>query len=98
MISRDGDDVLIRIKVVPGARGNGIAGVLGDRIKIRVSAPAEGGRANRAVCAVIAAQVGVRPRQVSVERGHASAQKVVRVRGVELEAVAGLRVARSTER
>ena len=55
MISRDGGDVLIRVKVVPGASRAGIAGVLGDRLKVRVSAPAEGGRANKAVCAVIAA-------------------------------------------
>ena len=93
MISRDGDDVLIRIKVVPGASGNEIAGVLGNRLKVRVSAPAEGGRANEAVCAVIAAALGVKPRQVSVESGHASAQKVLRVSGVELEFVA--RVVRS---
>ena len=87
MISRDGDDVLIRIKVVPGASGNEIAGVLGDRLKVRVSAPGEGGRANKSVCAVIAAALNAKPRQVSVESGQTSAEKVLRISGVELEAV-----------
>jgi uncharacterized protein (TIGR00251 family) len=98
MISRDGDDVLIRIKVVPGASGNEIAGVLGDRLKIRVSAPAEGGRANEAVCAVIAAALGVKPRQVLVESGQTSPEKVLRISGVDVEMVARLRMARSAER
>ncbi len=82
--------MLIRIKVVPGATANGIAGVLGDRLKVRVSAPAEGGRANKAVCAVIAAALGAKPRQVSVESGHTSPEKVLRVSGVEYETLAGL--------
>jgi uncharacterized protein (TIGR00251 family) len=98
MISRDGDDVLIRIKVVPGASDNEIAGVLGDRLKIRVSAPAEGGRANEAVCAVIAAALGVKPRQVLVESGQTSPEKVLRISGVDVEMVARLRMARSAER
>ena len=90
MISQDGGDVLICVRVVPGASGNGIAGVLGDRLKVRVSAPAEGGRANKAVCAVIATQLGVRPRQVSVESGHTSPEKLLRVSDVERAMVAGL--------
>ncbi len=94
MITQDGGDVLIRVKVVPGASRAGIAGVLGDRLKVRVSAPAEGGRANKAVCAVIAAALGGRPRQVSVESGHTSAEKVLRVSDVEFETVARLRRAR----
>ncbi len=94
MISRDGDDVLIRIKVVPGARSNGIAGVLGDRLKIRVSAPPEGGRANKAVCAMIAAALGAKPRQVSVESGQTSPEKVLRISGVDVEMVARLSLSR----
>jgi len=90
VISQDGADVLIRVRVVPGASGNGIAGVLGDRLKVRVSAPAEAGRANKAVCAVIAAQLGVKPRQVSVESGRASPEKVLRISGVGPERVARL--------
>ena len=90
MISPDGDDVLIRIKVVPGASGNGITGVLGDRLKVRVSAPPEGGRANKAVCAVIAAALGAKPRQVSVQSGQTSPEKVVRVSGIRFETAARL--------
>lgn len=74
-----GEDVLIRVKAVPGASRDGIAGTLGDRLKVRVSAPTEGGRANRAVCAVIARALGVKKKQVSIETGRASPQKTVRV-------------------
>ena len=41
-----GDDLEIRVKAVPGAKREEIAGALGDRLKIRVAQPPEGGRAN----------------------------------------------------
>lgn len=71
------------VKVVPGARRDQIAGPLGGRLKIRVAAPPEGGRANDAVCALVAATLGLRPRQVRVVSGHASPEKVVRITGVD---------------
>ena len=36
---QDGDDVLVWIKVVPGASRDEIAGSIGDRLKVRVSVP-----------------------------------------------------------
>jgi uncharacterized protein (TIGR00251 family) len=79
MIEPDGADVLIRVKAVPGASRDEIAGTVGGRLKVRVSAPPEGGRANTAVCRVIADSLGVRPRQVSIESGRTSAHKTIRV-------------------
>lgn len=78
------------MKVVPGARRDEIAGMLGARLKVRVSAPPEGGRANAAVCALVAAALGVRPRQVQIEKGHASAEKTLRVSGADPARVARL--------
>jgi uncharacterized protein (TIGR00251 family) len=79
--------VAIAVKAVPGAKRDGIAGVLGTRLKVRVSAPPEDGRANAAICAVIAGALGVKPRAVTVVSGHASAEKTIRVEGVDADAV-----------
>lgn len=46
------------IWVVPAASKDEITGIHGDRIGIRVSAPANGGRANTAVCNLLAAAIG----------------------------------------
>lgn len=81
-----GADVLLRVKAVPGARRNEIAGVLGDRLKVRVSAPPEGGKANAAICEVISEAVGIKATLVSVERGASSAEKLLRLRGVNAAA------------
>ncbi|MHC5004896.1 MAG: DUF167 domain-containing protein, partial [Planctomycetota bacterium] len=81
-IEQDGPDVLVRVKAVPGASRDAIAGVLGDRLKVRVGAPPEGGKANKAICALVAAAVGLRPRQVTVESGHASPEKLLRISDV----------------
>jgi uncharacterized protein len=49
----------------------------------RVSAPPVDGKANAALCALVAERAGVPPSRVSVVRGLASRDKVVRVEGVE---------------
>ncbi len=89
MIEADGDDVLIRIKAVPGASRDEIAGPRGDRLKVRVSAPPQDGQANKAICRVIAEAVGIKPRQVSIESGQSSPQKIIRVSGCDVARVAG---------
>ncbi len=84
MIAPHGEGgIELRVKAVPGARREAIAGLLGDRLKVRVTAPPEGGRANRALEALIARTLGVKPRDVEVVAGQASAEKTVRVRGCD---------------
>lgn len=82
-----GEDVLLWIKAVPGASRDQITGAVGERLKVRVSAAAEGGKANRAICAVLAEALAVKPRQVTIESGQASAEKVVRISGVTMSQV-----------
>lgn len=54
---------------------------------IRVTAPPVDGKANAALCALVADRVGVPPSRVSVVRGLTSRDKVVRVEGTDAEAV-----------
>lgn len=83
----DKSATLIAIKAVPGAKRDEVAGRLGERLKVRVSQPPEGGKANRAICELLAAELGVRPGAVTIMRGHSSAEKTVRVEGVSAAAV-----------
>jgi uncharacterized protein (TIGR00251 family) len=73
--------VRIHLKVVPGSRRDQIVGPLGDRLKVKVSAPPEDGRANKAVCELLGTALGINPRDVEVVAGHSSPEKTVRVRG-----------------
>lgn len=76
--------VAVRVKVVPGASRTKVAGVLGDRLKLMVAAPPEDGKANRAVCELLARVLGVAARDVEVTDGHTSPRKTVAVAGLTL--------------
>ncbi|MHC4415028.1 MAG: DUF167 domain-containing protein [Planctomycetota bacterium] len=87
LIRQAANDVLIRVKAVPGASRDQISGTVGDRLKVRVSAPAGGGRANKAICALLAKAVGVPPKEASIERGQTSAEKTVRIHNADADHV-----------
>lgn len=67
----------LRIKVVPGARKTESAGVLGDRLKIRVAAAPERGKANDALLAFLAQCLGAKDLQLV--SGQTSPEKTVLV-------------------
>ena len=87
-IRQDGEDVVVRVLVVPNASGNSIVGVHGDRIRVRVAAPPEKGRANVAVCELFKNATGAK--SVVVESGSTSRYKTVRLRGTSAADVARL--------
>jgi uncharacterized protein len=87
-IQQSGNDCLLRIKAVPGARSNQIVGPLGDRLKIRISAPPEAGKANKAITTLIAKQLGKKSREVTIEAGHTNPEKTIRITNANVDEVA----------
>jgi len=71
--------VQIALHVVPGARSDAVLGWEGERLWVRVQAPAIDGRANAAVRKLVALLVGVTPSDVTVERGAGARDKLVAV-------------------
>lgn len=59
----------------------------GGELSVRVTAPPEDGKANAAVCKVLAKALGVPKSAVRVTRGETSRHKTVEVEGVEQSAV-----------
>lgn len=78
-VRADAADVLLYVHVQPGAKHSAWAGEYGERLKIRLSAPPVEGRANAALCAWLAAQLGCATRAVSVDKGVLSRMKTVRI-------------------
>ena len=84
----DGTGVWILLKVVPGASRTELVGLHGDRYRLRVAAPPEGGKANRGVVSFLAERLGVARRDVELVRGQSSPLKTVEVRGISPTAAA----------
>ena len=83
MTPRDPAGVRLKVKAVPGASRDEVAGWLGDSLKVRVTAPAEAGAANAAIRELLAAVLGVPTRRVRIAAGGSSPRKVVEVSGIE---------------
>ena len=75
----------VPVKLTPRARANEISGERNGVLLVRVTAPPIDGRANDALCRLIAKRAGVGVRSVSVVRGISSREKVVRVEGISAE-------------
>jgi uncharacterized protein (TIGR00251 family) len=74
-------NVIISVHVQPGARRSEVVGGHGDALKLRVAAPPEDGKANRAVVALVAETLGVAPGAVELVSGASSRRKRLRVSG-----------------
>jgi len=77
----------LSIKVVPGSSREGIAGWLGDELKIRVRQVAEAGRANEAVRKLIAMTLEVPLDRIRIVAGASSPHKTLEISGVSEAAV-----------
>jgi len=75
-------DAELRIRLQPRARRDEVVGERAGAVVVRVTAPPVDGRANAALCALLARAAKVAPSRVSVVRGQTSRDKVVRVEGV----------------
>jgi uncharacterized protein (TIGR00251 family) len=77
---RDGDDLVLEVRVQPRAARSEFAGPFGDRLRIRLQAPPVDGRANAALAAFLADAFGVPRARIDIEHGLAGRDKRVRIR------------------
>jgi uncharacterized protein len=79
--------VELRVRLQPRARRTDVVGERNGALVVRVTAPPVDGKANAALCALLAERVGVPASRVSVVRGATARDKVVRIEGVEARVV-----------
>lgn len=77
-----GEGAYLKVRVSPGARKDEITGWHDDAVRVRVRAAPERGKANEAVCRLIAERLGLPPSAVSVKTGAASRQKLLAIEGL----------------
>jgi uncharacterized protein len=83
------------VRLQPRARTNEILGEREGVLVVRVSAPPAQGRANDALCRLIAKRARVGLRRVSIVRGSGAREKVVRVEGADPEKLRAVLKARA---
>jgi hypothetical protein len=74
--------VQLAVRVIPGASKNEAAGIQDDALKVRLTAPAVEGKANRACVEFLAGLLGVRRSAVTIAAGEKSRKKTVTVEGI----------------
>jgi uncharacterized protein (TIGR00251 family) len=78
-VTRGDDSSLLPVHVIPRAKRDEVGGERAGRLVVRTSASPVDGQANLAVCKLVAAHLGVPPRRVTIEAGHRSRDKVLRI-------------------
>lgn len=77
----DGRDVLLSLRVQPRARRDGgVPALRGGTLVVPLAAPPVDGKANAALEVIVAGWFGCPKSRVSVERGHRTRNKLVRIR------------------
>jgi len=69
---------LINVKVIANAKRNEVTQEQG-RLKVRCTAPAVDGRANKAVIELLAGHMGVKKGRIKIAKGEKSDKKVIEV-------------------
>ncbi|MBW2038809.1 MAG: YggU family protein [Deltaproteobacteria bacterium] len=85
--------VTLKVLLQPRASRDGIDGLMGDALKVRVTSPPLEGRANKALRMFLAKRLGLSPSQVEIITGQRSRGKLLRISGIskeELERALGI--------
>ncbi len=81
--SKSDDEVVLRVHVQPGTGRSAVVGKHGDALKVRVAAPPVEGRANAALLAFLAHELGVKEADITLLSGESSRSKRVKITGID---------------
>ena len=81
-ISQDNEDIIFTAKIIPASSKTSLAGILGGMLKIKIAAPAEKGKANKAVIDFLSEKIGVKKNNIAIISGQSSPVKQIRISGI----------------
>lgn len=71
--------IALFVKVIPGAAQTKVMGVTGNRLRIRIAAPPEDGKANQALLSFLAKQLCVSKQDIEITFGNTSPEKNLKI-------------------
>ena len=71
----DGDKLFLDCTIQPKSREDRVAGLIGDSLKIKITAPPTDGKANRHLIKFLSKQFQVKQRAITIVSGATSRQK-----------------------
>ena len=86
-IEQSADGVTFPVKVHPKAKRERISGVLGDALKLEITAPPIDGRANEACISFFSKFLKVPRSSITIAAGLSSRNKVIRITGISAASV-----------
>ncbi len=75
--------ITLKIKVEARSSAKGIAGSIGDIVKIKLHAPPVGGAANEELIEVLSEEFRIKKRAIKIISGRSSRNKVIEIEGID---------------
>ena len=79
-LKQDAEDLLLRLVLQPKASRDAFVGLLGDELKVAITAPPVDGQANKHLIKFLSKQFKVAKGAVIVEKGQLNRHKLVRIK------------------
>lgn len=77
------DGIIIEVRVIPRSSKKEIAGVSGNVVKVKLTAPPVDGAANEQLREVLAERFGIRKVNIVILKGESSKNKLIKITGVD---------------
>lgn len=77
------DGITLSVRVTPNSSRNALIFDQGDRLVVKLTAPAAEGKANKSLLKFIGKKLGVPPSSITIIRGHSSRDKVLFVPAID---------------
>jgi uncharacterized protein (TIGR00251 family) len=84
-IDENNGGVVFGIKVIPGSSKSAISGLLDGKLKVKVTAAPERGKANQALIDFLAKKLGIKKKHINITSGHTGFIKSVHVSDISSE-------------
>jgi uncharacterized protein len=97
MLKQTDDGVFLFVKVIPKASSNTIVGCEAERLKVKVTAVPEKGKANQAVIKLLAKELGISKSAMTIVSGEVAKLKTILIKSHSIDDL-GTRLTLYTDR